>query len=1438
VVFQPGSSNIVYIATDFVAQYKAEVWKIENVFSTCVYTQLNTIPANNVPDCERFALDVKNDANGNPSELYCGGLHGTSFSIYKIDLQNNSAFIPYIEVILAMTNSMCEFEMSDVTNDAYITCGYFFESYKNRNQSAQIFNGQTPGNKHDEIYHTDTRSLDYIVKDNKEMILIGNDGGVTFAFKNSPSADYVFQNVNGRGLYISQLYDLGFCQSDPSKMCAGAQDNHIMKNGYDPGWVCKVEFPGDGYNVIIHPSDPDYAYFIMGGGSTPSGILRTTNGFDNKISSILNLTSNDNTGYNEKPISFKPGDPSVAYVGYQNVYKSTDWNSNFNLFFDRASRTDSLVQDEEIVDIAIAPSNSNVMYVAYDHCCWQNALSDLIRTTNANDPTPVWITIPNTALSGYPVSCRISHLAVAQDDPFKLWVTFGGFWPSGGTNHSRVLQSFDGGKHFTDITKPNSTGGGLPNLPINCIKTIGDASTGYKIFIGNDLGVYYQTVTINNNSPAYSGWTLFSHNLPPAIVTDIEYIQSAGKPDALRIATFGYGIWETPIDCSISQNYETISTSVTWNADQVKHNNVYIAPGGSLTITSKISFVEGTGLFVQEGGQLYVTGGTLTNACGSQWNGITVYGDPGQRITNLTYQGYCVLNNALIENAIVGVKTLGGLPDFQNGGTILIDEYPAGGIIKGNNTTFRNNYISVLINPCREDKIDQFKSCIFEINSELLHPYTDAGPLVKLVDVNKVYFQGCTFRTSTTFSPNQSIGTGILSNNSTFYVDAQCIASYNYECTQWKYSEFSNLDYGVKALAWSPTRTFRVDKANFGNNNIGGNNTGIYASGISTAQVSRSNFYVNAVDTIVREHFGGLYLDHCNGYKIEENHFYSNSTSPQIWKIGALVNNSNIYPFESADNKIYNNSFQNLDIGIIAQNRNKSSDGLHGLTIKCNDFTASNRYDIAVTTYNSGLPGMGIKYQQGAHSNNPLDPAGNTFSDHLGNFWGYDYRYHNEGASFLYNHHDSAFTPPIYKVSLGITGHFGSANITPQYYSGNGFLKSSCCPSSFIPVGGGGGIDDDMAAMDSANNGVDSTQNLLDQLVDGGNTDQLASDIQTSTSPEAVPLYDELIAKSPYLSDTVMITAVSKESVISSSMIADILSSNPQAAKSEKVLEEVDNRFNPLTDEQKSQVMEGLTTIGGKEVLESQLAGYNLEYSYALNNVIRYFRGDSLCPNSDDSISGYLSNCNYIWARYQEAFIRNETHDSAGASVILSAIPQEFTLTPVTQTEHQYFSQLMTIENAMKSSDKSLLQVDSMQIVNLNTIKQGSEGMMKVYARNLLYGIQGITDYSEPYQLPQPGLKESKIRWVTTAVPSQNSLKLYPNPANNYVIAEYFLKDQKLKCKIRLFGNAGELLKEAPVFSSHGYCKFVLDGLTPGMYICKIMCDNGTLDAVKLIIQK
>nr|NQU92404.1 hypothetical protein [Bacteroidota bacterium] len=64
-------------------------------------------------------------------------------------------------------------------------------------------------------------------------------------------------------------------------------------------------------------------------------------------------------------------------------------------------------------------------------------------------------------------------------------------------------------------------------------------------------------------------------------------------------------------------------------------------------------------------------------------------------------------------------------------------------------------------------------------------------------------------------------------------------------------------------------------------------------------------------------------------------------------------------------------------------------------------------------------------------------------------------------------------------------------------------------------------------------------------MIDGGDTETLNSEVETSTPPEAVEVYTELMAESPNLSETVVETSIEKEEVLPNAMIRDVMVANP-----------------------------------------------------------------------------------------------------------------------------------------------------------------------------------------------------------------------------------------------------------------------------------------------------
>lgn len=104
----------------------------------------------------------------------------------------------------------------------------------------------------------------------------------------------------------------------------------------------------------------------------------------------------------------------------------------------------------------------------------------------------------------------------------------------------------------------------------------------------------------------------------------------------------------------------------------------------------------------------------------------------------------------------------------------------------------------------------------------------------------------------------------------------------------------------------------------------------------------------------------------------------------------------------------------------------------------------------------------------------------------------------------------------------------------------------------------------------------------MNLLIDGGDTPQLTNEVDQSTPPETVAVFNELMNNSPYLSDSVVEAAILKEDVLPNSMIRDIMVANAHSAKSDELMNTLDNRWDPMPDYMKGQILQGRSIVSLK----------------------------------------------------------------------------------------------------------------------------------------------------------------------------------------------------------------------------------------------------------------
>jgi hypothetical protein len=395
------------------------------------------------------------------------------------------------------------------------------------------------------------------------------------------------------------------------------------------------------------------------------------------------------------------------------------------------------------------------------------------------------------------------------------------------------------------------------------------------------------------------------------------------------------------------------------------------------------------------------------------------------------------------------------------------------------------------------------------------------------------------------------------------------------------------------------------------------------------------------------------------------------------------------------------------------------------------------------------------------------------------------------------------------------------------------------CPPSDDPGGGSGGVGDTKGKMAGAEQKIDSTENLLSLLIDGGNTEATQTDVDNSIPPETMQVYNELMNKSPYLSDTVVSTAIEKEDVLPGAMIRDIMVANPKAAKSEKLMDKLDERWTPLPEYMKAQILAGRSIVSIREETESRLAAFKLEKAKCFNDLVRYYLNDTVNPQASlDTLMVLLQNENNLNAKYRLAMLNGERGAWSEGLDVLNNIPSQFDLTPAEVEEHSQFATYYTLLLGMLQEGKSIFEADSAQIEELVDIKESQNGKASVYARNILLALNQM-EYEEPIFIPDL-LKSAEAmdeyqELLSKADDAPGFIKVKPNPAKNYIIIEYEL-EQESDALINITDISGNL--KYSVNTAYRQDQLTIDTRSwkAGIYITALKINGKLIESVKFTI--
>ena len=872
-------------------------------------------------------------------------------------------------------------------------------------------------------------------------------------------------------------------------------------------------------------------------------------------------------------------------------------------------------------------------------------------------------------------------------------------------------------------------------------------------------------------------------------------------------------------DCNKTPSNIIISGAQTWSDWMVITDNYKVEHGGKLTITGHVGFSNQVDFIVNEGGEVIIDGGQLTNACSSFWKGIDIWGDDEKSQYNGDQGKVLLKNGGIIKHAICGIETGKEVPGYY---------IPSGGIVQSNGGVFEDNIRGVRFHPYHNfnpqtgdpaNNLSKFKNTEFIITQDLYNLDEEPEACIDLNWVKGILFKGNTFKNIANTTNGEYRGIGIKSATAGFYVQNLCV-SQTTPCSEYIISKFEHLDYGIKVLGERESLPIMIDSAIFIDNL-----RGILMSGVNDVEIIKNQFEINIDNSYYgEEEMIGVYLEACRNYMLEENDFkgHDGLQTP----IGIHILNSGPHY-----NEVYNNSLENLYHGVVAvgENRNMVYDGL---CIKCNDFNYCNNDIVVIPELDNDLnpiinANTGVAIDQGNGESGGLDntlAAGNTFSIYNSTNPNYinevgcnhiDYIYHGQ------NQTGKKLSP------IPIEG-----DIQPESDPLAEYTKIGACPSN---LGSGIDIQVEMNSLVSELVIISAYEDTLTTNIDGGNTDGLNLEVQTSFPNEALQVRQELLAESPYLSDTVMKTAIFKETVLPNAMIRDVLVANPQSAKSAELLKDLDNRFDPMPDYMMVEIMQGQNFYGAKELLERNLSKHKSNRSESLMKLIRFYKSDTLnIPSSTDSLISILQAESDADSHYQLGMLYLNNKDSLNAFLTLSNIPVEFDLSQQEQNIHDLYADIFDILWHITSDT---IPIDSLQIQTLIDVSDNYRSLPGLYARNILIN-KGVISYYEPVYLASSLKTSTTWENSTEKYEYDTRLHVFPNPARDYFIAYYNLMEGVEQSLLSVSGINGKIIHVQELKGEENQVVIPMNGYPSGIYVVNLYSKNVLLESTKVVISK
>ncbi|MEJ2195580.1 MAG: T9SS type A sorting domain-containing protein [Ignavibacteriaceae bacterium] len=309
---------------------------------------------------------------------------------------------------------------------------------------------------------------------------------------------------------------LTFNPDNPDWVIEGNDGGIYISTNTGQSWGPKASIPATQfYEIGLDAINPDRLY----GGTQDNGT--------NRISSLNGINGGEPTNWST-PVVMDPNDNNVLYYGTDRIYRTTNAAGNWIVVSGDLSDGIPGTRLGTVTTIAVAPSNSDVIYAGTDDS----------HVWVTSDYGSTWIDISASLPYRW-----VTRVVVDPVDENIVYVTFSGLkWRD---PQPHVFRSSNMGTTWENISS------NLPDAPVNAFAV--DNNDQSVLYLGSDVGMY-----VSYNTGA--SWEFLGQGIPVVTIGDIKIHPTSNY---LVAGTHGRSMYKLNLNdiTSVEQSDDDIAVS-------------------------------------------------------------------------------------------------------------------------------------------------------------------------------------------------------------------------------------------------------------------------------------------------------------------------------------------------------------------------------------------------------------------------------------------------------------------------------------------------------------------------------------------------------------------------------------------------------------------------------------------------------------------------------------------------------------------------------------------------------------------------------------------------------------------------------------------------------------------------------------------------------------